>query len=208
MRRSRPRFTPTARPPSGSATGSWRKASKRRSQSGPVLVPSPCWTRMARPCCWHWPAPTHSRGAPPGRCSYWPTSWSSVGWWAASPTRRCGARSKKQLAPWLRQRWCIPEVSPAFVAAMEDVLDLYAEPYDPAYPVAGFDERPLQPIADTRTPPARPTRSAAAVRLRVPSQLHRQRLHHRRAADGLAARRGHRTTHRARLRSADAPAGA
>jgi hypothetical protein len=53
-------------------------------------------------------------------------------------------------------------VSPAFVAAMEDVLDLYAEPYDPQRPVVGFDERPLQLVAETRTPlppaPGRPAR--------------------------------------------------
>lgn len=35
---------------------------------------------------------------------------------------------------------------------MEDVLDLYAEPYDPDRPVVGFDERPLQLLAETRTP--------------------------------------------------------
>ncbi len=45
------------------------------------------------------------------------------------------------------------------MAAMEDVLDLYAEPYDPARPVVGFDERPLQLVAETRTPlPAAPGR--------------------------------------------------
>ena len=50
-------------------------------------------------------------------------------------------------------------MSPAFVAAMEDVLDLYAEPYDPARPVVGLDERPLQLVAETRTPlPAAPGR--------------------------------------------------
>ena len=42
---------------------------------------------------------------------------------------------------------------------MEDVLDLYAEPYDPHRPVVGFDERPLQLVAETRTPlPAQPGR--------------------------------------------------
>ena len=35
---------------------------------------------------------------------------------------------------------------------MEDVLDLYAEPYDPRRPVVGFDERPLQLLDDTREP--------------------------------------------------------
>ena len=48
-------------------------------------------------------------------------------------TRPCGAHSKNGLAPSsVSPCWCIPEVSPSFVAAMEDVLDLYAELYDPA----------------------------------------------------------------------------
>ncbi len=38
------------------------------------------------------------------------------------------------------------------MAAMEDVLDLYAEPYDADRPVVGFDERPLQLQGETRTP--------------------------------------------------------
>jgi len=40
---------------------------------------------------------------------------------------------------------------------MEDVLDLYAEPYDPARPVVCFDELPYQMVAETRVPlPATP----------------------------------------------------
>jgi uncharacterized small protein (DUF1192 family) len=35
---------------------------------------------------------------------------------------------------------------------MEDVLDLYAEPYHPAFPVVCFDERPYQLIGETRQP--------------------------------------------------------
>lgn len=35
---------------------------------------------------------------------------------------------------------------------MEDVLDLYAEPYDPKRPVVCFDEKSLQLIAETRLP--------------------------------------------------------
>jgi DDE superfamily endonuclease len=51
-------------------------------------------------------------------------------------------------------------MSPAFVAAMEDVLDLYAEPYDADRPVVGFDERPLQLLGETRTAmPAAPGRA-------------------------------------------------
>ncbi len=40
---------------------------------------------------------------------------------------------------------------------MEDVLDLYAEPYDPQRPVVCFDERSTQLLPDTRRPvPAGP----------------------------------------------------
>jgi len=40
---------------------------------------------------------------------------------------------------------------------MEDVLDLYAEPYDAARPVVCFDELPVQLVAEVRTPiPATP----------------------------------------------------
>jgi hypothetical protein len=39
-----------------------------------------------------------------------------------------------------------------FVAAMEDVLDLYAEPYDPVRPVVCFDESPRQLIGEVRLP--------------------------------------------------------
>jgi hypothetical protein len=44
---------------------------------------------------------------------------------------------------------------------MEDVLDLYAEPYDPRRPVVCFDEQPVQFIAETRVPaPVRPGQPA------------------------------------------------
>jgi hypothetical protein len=43
---------------------------------------------------------------------------------------------------------------------MEDVLDLYAERYDPRRPVVGFDERPLQLHDHARGPiPAAPSRT-------------------------------------------------
>jgi hypothetical protein len=35
---------------------------------------------------------------------------------------------------------------------MEDILDLYAEPFDPAYPVICFDEVPYQLVSETRQP--------------------------------------------------------
>ena len=50
---------------------------------------------------------------------------------------------------------------------MEDVLDLYAEPHDPARPVVCFDETSKQLIAETRAAAADGARQARAVRLRV-----------------------------------------
>ena len=53
-------------------------------------------------------------------------------------------------------------MSADFVAHMEDVLDLYAEPYDPARPVVCFDESSTQLLADSRpslpAAPGRPRR--------------------------------------------------
>lgn len=45
-----------------------------------------------------------------------------------------------------------PEADAEFVAGMEDVLDLYAEPADPAVPVVCMDEQPVQLLNETRTP--------------------------------------------------------
>ena len=54
-----------------------------------------------------------------------------------------------------------PKVSAEFVAHLEDVLDLYAEPHDPKRPVVCFDETSTQLLADTRPPlPAQPGRPA------------------------------------------------
>ena len=64
---------------------------------------------------------------------------------------------KNVLKPWQHKPWCLPTVSAEFVAAMEDVLELYAEPYDPRRPTVTFDETSRQWIAETRVPvPARP----------------------------------------------------
>ena len=57
---------------------------------------------------------------------------------------------KNELKPWLKQQWCIPTVGADFVWRMEDVLDLYAEPFKPCLPVVCFDERPCILRADTR----------------------------------------------------------
>jgi DDE superfamily endonuclease len=49
--------------------------------------------------------------------------------------------------------WVIPpEQSGAFVAHMEDVLDVYQRPYDPQSPMVCMDEQPVQLIKEVRPP--------------------------------------------------------
>jgi transposase len=67
--------------------------------------------------------------------------------------------AEKDLKPWQSKMWCIPEVDAEYVARMEDVLELYAEPHDPKRPVVCFDGTPVQLIGETRVPiPAAPGR--------------------------------------------------
>lgn len=46
----------------------------------------------------------------------------------------------------------IPEADSAFVCAMEDVLEVYARPYNPDNPVVCMDESPKQLVSELRTP--------------------------------------------------------
>ncbi len=51
------------------------------------------------------------------------------------------------------QYWVIPPDSDAeFAACMEDVLEIYAKPYDPKVPVLCMDEQPVQLIKDVKVP--------------------------------------------------------
>ena len=64
---------------------------------------------------------------------------------------------ENDLKPWRKDMWCIPHVDGAYVARMEDVLDLYAETPDPKHPVVCFDESPTQLTGEVRQPiPAQP----------------------------------------------------
>lgn len=51
------------------------------------------------------------------------------------------------------QYWVIPpEANGEFVANMENVLETYAMPYDPQFPVVCMDEQPVQLLKETRVP--------------------------------------------------------
>ena len=52
----------------------------------------------------------------------------------------------------MKKKWCIPTVGAAFVWRMEDILDLYAKPYDPKRPLVCFDEHMMQLIIEKRQP--------------------------------------------------------
>ena len=89
--------------------------------------------------------------------------------WRPPCMRECVSGSKMSaLKPWRKKEWCIPKVSAEFVANMEDVLDLYAEPYDPQRPVVCFDETSTQLLAETPPLSAAPAGTSAAAGLRVP----------------------------------------
>jgi len=57
--------------------------------------------------------------------------------------------------------WCVAELDDEYIRKMEDVLETYEKPYDPAEPVVCFDEKPVTLHADVRGPmPAKPGREA------------------------------------------------
>ena len=64
----------------------------------------------------------------------------------------------------MREQWCIPpKADAAFVCNMEDVLEVYKQPYNPKRPLICIDEMPKQLLMDTREPlpmlPGKPERS-------------------------------------------------
>ena len=70
---------------------------------------------------------------------------------------------KNELKPHLHKCWCIPpEQNAAFVACMEDILDLYQQAFDESYPVVCMDEKPFQLLDEARNPipmkPGKPKR--------------------------------------------------
>jgi hypothetical protein len=63
----------------------------------------------------------------------------------------------------LKKEWCIPpKANGAFVAQMEEVLDLYAKPYDAHRPLLCMDETSKQLLEDTR--PALPPQPGQRAR--------------------------------------------
>ena len=65
--------------------------------------------------------------------------------WTTNPLK-CVCRE-----PWIVQTWCVPpKVDAEYVWRMEDVIQTYLRPYDPAYPVVCFDEACKQLFGEVR----------------------------------------------------------
>lgn len=58
--------------------------------------------------------------------------------------------NKNDWKPWQKQEWCIPKIDAEYIWRMEDVLELYADPFDVMQPVVCFDETPCQLIEESR----------------------------------------------------------
>jgi hypothetical protein len=57
--------------------------------------------------------------------------------------------------------WCVAELNDEYIAKMEDVLETYEKPYNPAEPVVCLDEKSVTLHADVRpASPAQPGREA------------------------------------------------
>ena len=82
--------------------------------------------------------------------------------------------------------WVIPpEADGEFVAHMEEVLEVYERPYNPAFPVLCMDEQPVQLLKETRSPIPATAKHGKRVDYEYERRV-RQHLHVRRAAGRLA----------------------
>jgi transposase len=61
------------------------------------------------------------------------------------------------LKPWQKKMWCVGKLNATYIARMEHVLDLYAEPADDKRPIINFDEAGKQLVDHVNKPkPAKP----------------------------------------------------
>ena len=68
---------------------------------------------------------------------------------------------ENDLKPWQKKMWCIGKLDANYIARMEHILDLYAEPADPNRPVINFDEAGKQLVSQVNEPkPMKPGKVA------------------------------------------------
>lgn len=59
---------------------------------------------------------------------------------------------ENDLKPWQKKMWCIGKLDAAYIARMEHILDLYAEPADVNRPIVNFDEAGKQLVGQVNEP--------------------------------------------------------
>jgi DDE superfamily endonuclease len=104
--------------------------------------------------------------APEGRarwtCVWWRRKPSSASWshvWEEKPFGFCSSTTISSRGG--KKMWCVAELNDEYIAKMEDVLETYEKPYDPAEPVVCLDEKPVTLHADVRpASPAKPGQEA------------------------------------------------
>lgn len=57
-----------------------------------------------------------------------------------------------QLKPWQKKMWCMGNMDATYIAQMEHILDLYAEPANEKRPLVNFDEAGKQLVAQVNPP--------------------------------------------------------
>mgnify|MGYP003695115027 CR=1 FL=1 len=70
---------------------------------------------------------------------------------------------ENDLKPWQKKMWCVGNMNADYVAQMEHVLDLYAQPVNVKQPIVNFDEAMKQLVSDI-TPPSQ-TKPGQAARI-------------------------------------------
>ena len=63
-----------------------------------------------------------------------------------------------QLKPWQRKMWCLGQLDAAYIAQMEQLLDVYAEPFCPERPLVNVDEAGKQLVGEVQAGTANDTR--------------------------------------------------
>ena len=92
--------------------------------------------------------------APPsGRCR-WTLSLLAERWVALTDMEAVSLETihrqlkANQLKPWQRKMWCLGQMDAVYIAQMEHILDLYAEPPSPDVPLVNFDEATKQLVGE------------------------------------------------------------
>src|SRR4030095_14671095 len=78
-------------------------------------------------------------------CGWWPRKPSSASWshaWEEKPSGFCSSTTISSRGG--KKMWCVAELNDEYITKMEDVLETYEKPYDPAEPVVCLDEKPVK----------------------------------------------------------------